>query len=91
MTAAERNQATLVELYKHLGPGLHVGMDAYRRSLTEDCVWWTQDWAPLIGHADLEHQFHITGLWAAPTRPRPLYGQASAGDETRHLGANPSI
>jgi hypothetical protein len=32
MTAAERNQATLVDLYKHLGPGLGVGMDAYRRT-----------------------------------------------------------
>jgi hypothetical protein len=34
MTAAERNQATLVDPLKHLGPGLDVRMDACRRSLS---------------------------------------------------------
>jgi limonene-1,2-epoxide hydrolase len=59
MTAAERNRATLVDLYEHLGPGFEVCMAAYRRALTTNCDWWIQGWPPLIGHEELEHQFQI--------------------------------
>ena len=42
MTAAERDQATLVDL-THLGPGPDVGMDVYRRSVTEVAFGGSRD------------------------------------------------
>ncbi|MCY4426736.1 MAG: nuclear transport factor 2 family protein [Halieaceae bacterium] len=68
--SAERNKATLVDLFENLGPGLDVWEAAYERSLTPDCTWWMQGWPLVVGIEELNAQVGMLnammGVYANP-------------------------
>lgn len=56
---AERNKATLTELFKNFGPGFDKWFNAYEKALTPDCTWWMQGWPLVMGVEELKHQVHM--------------------------------
>ena len=56
---AERNKATLTELFSNLGPGIDVWFAAYEKALAPDCTWWMQGWPLVMGMEELQQQVHM--------------------------------
>lgn len=68
--SAEKNEATLKDLFNNLGPGLDRWMDAYRRCLTPECAWYMQGWPTVNGIDELGYQLQmLNALMGANANP----------------------